>query len=231
MRTARRFADKLLTSSKMRITRFYRTHILRDPAALAHRRWLRDNGDATLRLDYPLTNQSLVLDAGGYRGDWAAKIHDRYGANIYIFEPVPEFADDIRRRFAGNPSVRVFEFGLADKDGGARIHLDGDATSTVAKSNNHWAIVDIRDAAGFIARERIDRIDLLKINIEGGEYALLRRLLESGLIGICRDIQVQFHEFVPNSHALREELRSGLSKTHRPTYEYFFVWENWRRRD
>ena len=29
-------------------------------------RWFGDNGDHTLRLDYPLNEDSVVLDLGGY---------------------------------------------------------------------------------------------------------------------------------------------------------------------
>ena len=40
--------------------------------------WLQDNGDETLRLDYELTPDSMVLDLGGYRGQWASDIFDKY---------------------------------------------------------------------------------------------------------------------------------------------------------
>lgn len=36
--------------------------------------WIALNGDNTLRLDYPLDEQSVVIDLGAYHGDWTKKI-------------------------------------------------------------------------------------------------------------------------------------------------------------
>jgi hypothetical protein len=49
------------------------------------------------------------------------------------------------------------------------------------------------------------------------------------LIQNCTDIQIQFHDFVPGARALREERRKMLGATHHLTYDYPFIWENWRR--
>jgi hypothetical protein len=74
----------------------------------------------------------------------------------------------------------------------------------------------------------IDHIDLLKINIEGGEYPLLADMSKKYLITSCTDIQVQFHDFVTGHQELYADIRSELEKTHELTYRYPFVWENWR---
>ncbi|MFH1247258.1 MAG: hypothetical protein V1644_02660 [Candidatus Micrarchaeota archaeon] len=64
----------------------------------------------------------------------------------------------------------------------------------------------------------------------GGEFELLKRMLEQNLIARCKNIQVQFHDFYPNARELRDELRTELAKTHELTYDYYFVMENWRRK-
>ena len=69
----------------------------------------------------------------------------------------------------------------------------------------------------------------MKINIEGGEYDLLDRLITTGLVGKIDNIQVQFHEFVPNAKERMQNIQKKLSKTHTPTYQYEFIWENWKR--
>ncbi len=47
-------------------------------------KWRKANGDGTLRLNYPLTPDSVVFDLGGYVGDWAQQIHNStcVGQNI-----------------------------------------------------------------------------------------------------------------------------------------------------
>ena len=82
------------------------------------------------------------------------------------------------------------------------------------------------DIVQFITEKGIQRIDLMKINIEGEEFNLLPRLLDSSLVQICRNLQIQFHDFVENSEILRKNMRSELEKTHHMTYDYF-IWENW----
>src|SRR4051812_28801327 len=105
-----------------------------DPAAVKMempviKRWFAEKCDATLRLDYPLNENSIVFDVGGYEGNWAAQIHERYGCMVHIFEPVPSFAENIEARFRGNPKVKVHRIGLSDRSGKSVISLDQDSTS------------------------------------------------------------------------------------------------------
>jgi hypothetical protein len=67
----------------------------------------------------------------------------------------------------------------------------------------------------------------LKINIEGGEFDLLDHLIESGMIMCVRRLQVQFHDFVAGASTRRSEIRQRLKASHRETWCYDFVWEEW----
>ncbi len=207
--------------------RWWRIFVTRDPFLRAHRRWIRDRGDDTLRLDYPLGPESVVLDVGGYNGDWAAHIHERYRCRVYVFEPVPEFCERIRVRFRGVGAVQVFNYGLSDADATMPISLSADGSSVFHQSRQHIDI-HLRDIEVVLRELGIGDIDLIKMNIEGGEYALLDRMLSKGIAPRCRDIQIQFHNFVPDAEKLRLDLRERLSRTHELTYDYYFIWENWR---
>ena len=70
----------------------------------------------------------------------------------------------------------------------------------------------------------------MKINIEGGEYDLLEHFLESGFIKNINNIQIQFHDFIPNAEERMKKIQYELEKTHSLTYQYPFVWENWQRK-
>ena len=85
------------------LRKLYRREVLKDPFLLAVKAWKRDRGDSTLRMDYPLGPGSLVLDVGGYQGDFAADVVSRYGAKVLVFEPMPGFAASSKERFAGEP--------------------------------------------------------------------------------------------------------------------------------
>lgn len=70
-------------------------------------------------------------------------------------------------------------------------------------------------------------IDLVKIDIEGGEYDVLPQLIETGLISRIRFLQIQFHRFVDGAVQKRENLREHLRKTHTESWCYPFIWESW----
>lgn len=191
--------------------------------------WFKDNGDKTLRLNYDINENSVVFDMGGYHGDWAVDIFCKYSCKIYIFEPVQKFADMIKNRFSHNDKINVYSFGLAGQDDETEILLDEDSSSvvnTLIEPENKEKIKLI-EAAKFLKEASIENIDLMKINIEGGEYDLLEHLINTGFISKIRNIQVQFHEYFPGAEARMKNIQQKLMETHHLTYQYKFVWENW----
>src|SRR4051812_6295317 len=78
--------------------------------------WFEACGDQTLRLDYPLSEHSFVMDLGGYEGQWASDIFSKYQCKIFIFEAHIPFANNIAQRFKQNDKIKVFPFGLGSKN-------------------------------------------------------------------------------------------------------------------
>ncbi|TMA87233.1 MAG: FkbM family methyltransferase, partial [Deltaproteobacteria bacterium] len=89
--------------------------------------------------------------------------------------------------------------------------------------------VSLVKASEFFTRAGIETIALMKINIEGGEYDLLDHLIETGFVSRIDNIQVQFHDFVAEAESRMVRIQERLSQTHAITYQYPFVWENWRK--
>lgn len=152
-----------------------------------------------------------------------------YCCTIHVFEPVREFAQGMRRRFAKNRKIHVHNFGLSDHTGKAVISCERDASSLFRRGqiSQEVHIVSLRD---FLSKTNIRRINLMKINIEGAEYDLLDHLIDTGLATRVDNVQVQFHSFVPNAEQRMRRIQARLAKTHYLTYQYLFVWENWRRK-
>jgi len=185
-----------------------------------------DGGDYELRYHYDLNEDSVVLDLGGYKGQWTSDIFSRYCCNIYVFEPVASFAERIQNRFVRNKKIIVMPFGLGGSSQKATISVVEDGSSLFRDSSDREE-VEIVDIATWIRSKGITRIDLMKVNIEGAEYDLLERLIETDLIRIVTNLQVQFHEISPDSKIRMERIQDHLRKTHFPTYQYTFIWENW----
>jgi len=192
------------------------------------KKWYADGGDDRFRFDYDLDERSFVLDLGGYEGQWASDLYARYRCRIAIFEPVPRFAQNIRARFAKNSDITVFQYGLGATSRAETIYLHG-ASSSTQKAQAESEQIEIVDVRQWFEDQAVETVQLMKINIEGGEYELLERLVATGLIGKIDDIQVQFHNFTRDAPARMEQLQRALRATHTPTYQYRFVWENWRR--
>lgn len=190
-------------------------------------RWKEDEGEKFLRFNYPQLNpSSIVFDLGGYEGQWASDIYSMKKCNVYVFEPYIPFFNKIKHRFQQNQDIKVFPFGLGAEDKQDLISIDADATSTFKKGDEQSQI-EIRDIEDFLRKEKLEKIDLMKINIEGGEYDLLSKLLASDLAKNVSNLQIQFHDFVPNATDRMEEIQRQLAKTHELTYQYSFLWENW----
>jgi FkbM family methyltransferase len=197
------------------------------------RQWYADRGDQTLRLDYDLAPGSLVLDAGGYRGNFAADLFCKFGCRIEVFEPVGPFAKGVEDRFAQNPLVTVHRFGLGGESRRDLILVDEGASSAVltpAGVEAEREEIEIRDVVEVMDTVDRDEIDLLKVNIEGGEYELLERLLSAGRASRIRHLQIQFHPRVPDAEPRRRAIQEGLSETHRQIWDYPWIWESWERR-
>ena len=209
--------------------RSFKRVVLRDPFLLQVKRWERDRGDATLRMDYPLSPESVVVDLGGYMGDFAQAMWSRFACKVLVYEPVPAFHAQCCRRFEGNPAIRVFMYGLGAQDGEFDISDAADASSFVRSSPAAAGVIKahIRPVVEAWREAGVESVDLLKINIEGGEYDVLPAVLNSEFAARVKNIQVQFHDFVEGAHEKREAIRQLLTKTHEEQWCYEFVWESW----
>jgi FkbM family methyltransferase len=190
--------------------------------------WYADGGDDRFRFDYDLDERSLVVDLGGYEGQWASDLYARQRCRIAIFEPVARFARNIEARFRKNKDITVFACGLGASSRTETIYVHG-ASSSTHKKQAQSEQIELVDVQQWFEEHGIESVQLMKINIEGGEYELLERLVETGLIAKIDDIQVQFHNFTADAAARMERLQRAMRATHTPTYQYRFVWENWRR--
>lgn len=198
----------------------YRSH-------LRFRKWQEDRGDEKLRNNYPLTEHSVVFDVGGYKGEFASDVYCKYNCEIFVFEPMPDFYEIIRQRFLKNNRVHTYCMGLSNQTGTAEISISDVSSSLFIKSESAKTI-QLKNIIEFVQENDIKHVDLMKLNIEGAEYALLESLLDNGMITMFKNIQVQFHDFiVPDAPERMKNIQNRLAKTHTLTWQYEFVWENW----
>ena len=125
----------------------------------------------------------------------------------------------------------IYNFGLSNCTEEMLISI-ADNSSSVFLDTEHKQTIELKNIVEFIKEHEINKVELIKINIEGGEYALLEGLIESGLIKNFHNIQLQFHDFIiPNASERMNTIQNKMIETHYITYQYEFVWENWRLRE
>ena len=169
---------------------------------------------------------------GAYRGDWSREIFERYGCGIYAFEPNPETFRELEA--ATENRWQNLPYGLSDRTEEVRFSLKGMGSSAFNRRNEEDSLE--RTPAQLKAVDQawcdlgLEQVDLMKINIEGGEFPLLERMEETGLLAMVDTYLIQFHEWHPGAYRRRRRIRHALAKTHQLVWDYHFVWERWERK-
>ncbi len=160
----------------------------------------------------------LAIDCGANVGEVTALMRSR-GAIVHAFEPNPFAFDALQKRFAAEPAVQCRQEAVSDAPGRVKLFLHEHSTSNpvlwsvgssmlAEKANvspDEFVEVPAIDLADYIfALSR--QVKVVKIDIEGMECRVLRRILDSGAIEKIDRVFVETHDNrIP---ALREETES-----------------------
>ena len=192
--------------------------------------WISSNGDNTHSINYDLNENSTIMDLGGYTGVWIEKMIKKYNPTVYAVEPVTSFFKIMENKFNDNNKVNLVNLGVSNENKKSLIYLSGDASSSQGTGDADE--VELVTMDNLLDTCKLNKIDLLQINIEGEEYPLLEHMLETGTINRFKNIQIQFHhlgfDFDPVSR--RKKIQNGLIKNgFTQKYNFEFVWESWQK--
>jgi FkbM family methyltransferase len=193
--------------------------------------WLkfkREDPYDQLRVTYPLSKDSLVIDVGGFTGDWAMRMYCLYSCFIDVYEPHPELSSQCMLNFRGNSKVNTYAAGLGGETGMLSFYGDNMNASVYKKDTQAVIHVPIQKTSTLFNKKYSNKqIDLLKINIEGSEYDMLPDLIANYDMKKITDIQIQFHNCVPNFAEKRAQITEDLSKTHKMVWNHDYIFESW----
>jgi FkbM family methyltransferase len=175
-----------------------------------------------------LSRDSICYLAGvGEDTTFDEALIERFGCQVFAFDPTPKAVRHGERVAESLPSFHFLAVGLAGSDGNRRFYPPADpshASYSIDNLQKTTAAVsaDCLSLTTLMRRLGHDRIDLLKLDIEGSEYEVLEALREARVepTVIC----VEFHG--PRSHqrtAMRELARSGYVACHRRERDFTFV--------
>ncbi len=121
-----------------------------------------------------------VVDIGGNIGFYALEMA-RLNApgRLISFEPNPAALDRFKDNRQLNPAItniELREHGLADAPGGFTLSFNRGNLGSASAFGNAPERIEVKVATldAVLAANGIDRVDVMKIDIEGGEFAALR---------------------------------------------------------
>lgn len=192
--------------------------------------WNKAESSGDLRLKYNLSSDSLVIDGGAYKGEWAKKIHNRYGCKVYCFEPIESYFRHIVDS-KDTEDIEVFKCAIGGNTRDDIIYHKGDGSSIFKKTPHHENI-KIKSILEIMNEIGIKHASMLKLNVEGSEYEIMEALIASNNIEMFDIYQIQFHIYDDESvcRSRRDKIRESLSRTHKEDYNFEFIWESWSMR-
>lgn len=123
----------------------------------------------------------VVLDAGGCWGDTALYFASLVGpaGRVYTFEFNPESLEILRANLALNPElaerIEVVELALWDRSGDKlEFAQAGRMTALVPDGGDETHGVSTITIDDFVEQQGLDRVDFVKMDVEGAELNLLR---------------------------------------------------------
>ena len=195
-----------------------------------------------------------VFDVGGNNGEytelWLNHTQKlKKNGNFYIFEPSSAAMARLEKKFENISEVKINKFAISDKEGKAILYSNfaGSGLGSLAQRDLSHVGVEISGREevltttldSFCEKEKINRIDFLKLDTEGYELAALlgaQRILNGGKVSFIQfefggtdiDTRVFFRDFyklLNQKYKIYRILKNGLLeiKNYSELEEIFFT--------
>jgi FkbM family methyltransferase len=168
-----------------------------------------------------------VFDVGANVGEYSAEVLKVFGnsVNVYAFEPSSLTFKELKANLEGT-GVKVYNFGLSDRNETRGLYVNGIGFggTVYQRRLDHLGVklskledINLRSLDDFCKENNVERINLLKMDIEGHELAALggaKKLIKSGSIDL---IQFEFGGCNIDSHTFFQDFYYLLN----PHYKLF----------
>jgi FkbM family methyltransferase len=146
---------------------------------------------------YPsvIGQKSIVVDLGAHRGRFAERIVEAFDCTCHAVEASPHLIPELKK----SERLRVHHYAIAPADGELWFNIANRAdSSSLLDLPPDKQLERVRVPAitlgGFLSRHGVERVDVLKIDIEGAEIGVLDSVSDEILSKIGQ-ITIEFHDF------------------------------------
>ena len=155
---------------------------------------------------FKLGKKSLVLDCGANVGH-ISKLFASTGATVISFEPDPIAFKELTERCGLKKNITLIQKGVWDKNTNIQLfaHVESngnEASYTVGSSivaekinvsTEKGQSIEVIDLVEFM-QQQTQKIDLIKLDVEGAEIEILHRILATGSWNLFDRMYVETHE-------------------------------------
>lgn len=195
---------------------------------------IETNGEMSVLKKY-LKNGDTVFDVGANVGDWTKTVLGIIpDAAIHSFEPcLGTFSTLKENNFPAN--VILNNFGLGSKNEEKDFYITGEDSTVnslylrndiLDKNNCRKETISLKSLDNYCAEKNVDRIDFLKIDVEGNEFEVLlgaKRLLSENKIGL---IQLEYGGTYIDSRVFLRDVFDYFHKDNKFSYSFYKILYN-----
>jgi FkbM family methyltransferase len=169
-----------------------------------------------------LDHKSIIYSAGVGRDiSFEKQLIDIYNCNIYLYDPSPTGLSTMATPENMVPGLFFKPVGLSDKDGLVKF------SQPLNKEEGSYTVVGENDLTEFFECRRLSTlmidnghhyIDLLKMDIEGFEYSVIRDIIQHAIP--IHQLCVEFHDFL--NSVQKSYTKRTLQELKRADYQLIF---------
>lgn len=171
-----------------------------------------------------LDENSIIYSVGvGTDISFDIEIINKYQCNIFAFDPTPKSIKWFQRQ----PSLSLFHFspyGISEQDGNIVFYPPRDPehvsfTTNAMSTTTNGVLLPVKRLITAMKQYGHNKIDLLKMDIEGAEYEVIKDILESRIW--VEQLLVEFHHRFDRSAILKT--REAINELRKAGYAIFYI--------